>query len=150
MAGERVQLEIVGKQWEPGEEPQEIRLLTEGKLYRRAEETVIAYRETEQSGLGRTMTTLKVLPDGAIELLRMGDTSMKMHFLKGDRHLTQLDTPYGMLQIGLLTHEASADLGQEQGDIAIRYSLDHSQQNPVNMELNLHYERTGRHDDTRA
>lgn len=141
MAGQDVRLHIVGKQWEAEDSPQEITVTTQGRLYRRANETVLTYRESEDSGMGLTRTTLKILADGGIHLLRTGETQSKMEFVAGDRHMTQMTTPLGLLQMGFYTHEAKAELGDERGDIRIRYSLDYSNQDSVNISLHVEYER---------
>ena len=140
MPGQDIKLEIVGSQWGSGEEPQVIRVKTQGRLYRREDETVLTYDENEESGWGRTRTTLKILNSGGIHLLRSGESRSKMEFVACDRHMTQINTPMGLLQKGLYTHEAKADLGLTRGDIRIRYSLDYANQDSVNMSLHVDYE----------
>lgn len=141
MASTPIHLTILGRQSEPNGEPQEIKMMTEGRLYQQSKAQVIAYRENDHSGLGRTLTTLKVMEDGHIELLRSGETQSKMTFRAGERHLTQLQTPVGLMTIGLLTHEAYASMNPDEGLLRIRYALDYSNQNPVDMTLELKYRK---------
>lgn len=144
MDGQDVKLLIVGRQWEADEEVHEIKVTTQGRIYRGPNETILTYRETENSGMGQTRTTLKILAEGGIHLLRTGETQSKMEFVAGSRHMTQVSTPVGLLQMGLYTHEAEAQLGEEKGDIKIRYSLDYANQDSVNISLTVDYENLDR------
>jgi uncharacterized beta-barrel protein YwiB (DUF1934 family) len=128
---------IEGQQWGADEEPQAIRLTTEGQLYKKNDSWHVAYDESEATGLDGTRTTIRVDSDGTVTLLRSGSHEMEMIFVQGSRHITNMVTPYGNLAIGIYTTRAQSTLGADGGSIHLGYSIDFNQQETATQKLDL-------------
>jgi uncharacterized beta-barrel protein YwiB (DUF1934 family) len=128
---------IEGQQWGADEEPQIIRLTTEGLLFFKNDSWQVAYDESETTGLDGTRTTIRVDTDGTVTLLRSGSHEMEMVFAQGCRHLSNLQTPYGNLAIGIYTSKAQATLGAAGGAIHLGYSIDINEQETATQKLDL-------------
>jgi len=70
-------------------------------------------------------------------LLRSGSHEMEMVFAQGCRHLSNLQTPYGNLAIGIYTSKAQATLGAAGGAIHLGYSIDINEQETATQKLDL-------------
>ncbi|MDD2213214.1 MAG: DUF1934 domain-containing protein [Oscillospiraceae bacterium] len=134
-----ISLVITGKSWEDGQKPEVIKLATQGRWYRKAERTILAYRESEQSGLGKTLTTLTLNDDGSVLLLRNGENQMTMAFKEGHRHVTHLQTPFGSLQMGLFTNRVQIRQKAGGGKIHISYAVDFSDAPTTSTHLDVEY-----------
>lgn len=121
-----------------------VKVTTEGKLYRRPEENVLIYRETESSGLDNTTTKVTIPQDGSeVVITRIGDHEMKMHFQKGNHYQTRLATPFGYVDMGFFTQNLDVKIGDKQGEIRIDYSLDFNYQRPISNRINIKFHTMG-------
>ncbi|NJP40942.1 DUF1934 domain-containing protein [Oscillospiraceae bacterium HV4-5-C5C] len=134
-----ISLVITGKSWENGQTPEVIKLATQGRWYRKAERTILAYRESQQSGLGKTLTTLTLNDDGSVLLLRNGENQMTMAFKEGHRHVTHLQTPFGSLQMGLFTNRVQIRQKPDGGKVHISYAVDFSDSPATSTHLDVEY-----------
>ena len=114
------------------EEGQEdvMELVTQGILRQEEGELSLTYLESELTGLEGTLTTFQIERD-RVTLLRVGEVNSQMVFEEGRRHLSMYDTPYGALSVGINTlmlgvntHRAKADFGEDGGNLSIRYALE--------------------------
>lgn len=120
-----VMIRIKGKQVsrESGEE--EMEFVTEGKLYRRNGTYYLLYDETELSGVPGCQTRLR-LRDGEIQMKRIGEgagSGTEILFEKGKRYNGFYDTPFGAIEIEVLTNEVASEITEEGGNIDIDYDI---------------------------
>lgn len=120
-----VMIKIKGRQFsrETGED--EMEFVTEGKLYRRNGAIYLLYDETELSGIPGCKTRLR-LRDGEIQMKRIGDgpgTDTEILFEKGKRYNGFFDTPFGAVEIEVLTNEVASDITEDGGNIDIDYDI---------------------------
>ncbi len=125
------------QQWGPEETPQTIRLTTEGQLYYQNDAWHVAYDESEATGMAGTRTELSVSSSGSVTLARKGSHDMELVFVKGARHITQMQTPYGDLDIGIYTNTVISDLDARGGRIQLGYSMDFNQQETTTTKLEM-------------
>ena len=92
----------------------------QGALKRSSRGYTLTYWEGEDTGLGRTRTTLEV-EEGRVTLIRMGELSSQMVFETGQIHRSDYRTPYGVLPLEVHTHSLRADV--DGGEIAIDYHI---------------------------
>ena len=59
-----------------------------------------------------------------ITLHREGTLNSEMIFQEGQKHFSLYETPYGGLMLGVNTHRAKADFGEDGGNLSIRYALE--------------------------
>lgn len=94
----------------------------EGFLCREEECWLLSYWEGEDSGLGRTHTTLR-LEEGRAALTRTGEVSSHMVFQPGEPHTSLYETPYGRLPMTVRTLSLNAELTEAGGTVSIHYQI---------------------------
>jgi uncharacterized beta-barrel protein YwiB (DUF1934 family) len=132
-----VLLTIEGQQWNDDDEPQAIRLMTEGRLYRKDPAWYIVYDESTATGLEGTQTTLQVTDDGSVSLSRTGTHGMRLTFMAGNRHITRMETPYGDLDVEVYTSLVQTKVSEKGGYIHLGYSIDLNNRERTNTRLNV-------------
>lgn len=86
----------------------QIEFITEGKAYRKDDATYVVYEEDESSGMEGVMTTLRIDSNGRIRMKRFGRDVMMdtvMEFEKGKRFNSLYQTPYGAVEMEVLTNK---------------------------------------------
>ncbi len=132
-----VLITIEGHQTTLDEPEQTVKLTTEGQFYQKDNIWHVAYDESEATGMAGTKTLLSVNSDGTVTLVRQGSTEMELVFVKGGRHITQMATPYGDLDVGIYTNRVETHLKSSGGSIHLGYSVDFNQQETTNTRLDL-------------
>ena len=120
-----VLIKIKGKQIsrESGEDTMEF--VTEGKLYNRNGTYYLIYDETELSGIPGCQTRLR-LRDGEIQMKRFGEgagSGTEILFEKGKRYTGFYDTPFGAIEIEVLTNDVASNITENGGNIDIDYDI---------------------------
>lgn len=119
-------MRIVGSSIYDGVEENQVELVTEGKLYKRGGVIYLTYDESEFSGMEGCKTRL-ILDGDTICMTRKGTDvgiNTEIHFQKGQRHSGYYDTPYGPIEMEVLTNELFSDVtGEEGGSIEIDYHI---------------------------
>ena len=119
-----IMLKIVGKQIDEELEEDQIEFITEGKLYERGNSIYLVYEETELSGIPGCKTSLK-LTGNKIKMKRIGDNdNTAIEFQKGRRYNGYYDTPYGTLEMEVLTNSVENNITAEgKGNVYIDYNI---------------------------
>lgn len=117
-----------------GEEP--IELETPGKFGIINGKYYLKYRESEMTGYGNTVTTVKVWDDNVI-VTRRGDVEMKLCYVKGEQKLCLYPTPYGKIGVSIKTHSVDFDFDKENGWLRVDYSIDADNTNCYKSSLNI-------------
>ena len=122
-----VTLKIVGKHiYDENIEEDQLELITEGKMYRRGGQIFLTYDESEFTGLEGCRTRL-TLEDGVVRMTRSGSAvgiDTEIRFEKGKRYDGLYDTPYGPIQMEVLTNELKNTVGPDgNGVVDIDYSI---------------------------
>jgi uncharacterized beta-barrel protein YwiB (DUF1934 family) len=98
-------------------------LVTQGTLSDHPDGYVIAYAESELTGLEGTQTTLEIGPN-CVTLLRTGQICAQMVFEQGRTHRSLYDTPYGSMEIGIRTRQLRSTMGERGGELEVSYSIE--------------------------
>lgn len=121
-----ITLKIVGKQISENAEEEQIEFVTEGKLYERGDSLYFIYEESEFSGMPGCKTSLRIKGD-SLRMKRLGapeTTGTAIEFEKGKRYTGLYDTPYGAIEMEVLTNDLRRDLDSEgRGTIDIDYNI---------------------------
>lgn len=116
-------LYVRGDQSYPDNDPDSTELVSEGRMTIKDNgEIVLAYDETELSGLQGT-TTRFFIRDDIVTLTRSGTVSTQMVFQKGIQHSTLYETPWGSLAMDIHTTALGHRIGEHGGVMEIRYTL---------------------------
>ncbi len=121
-----IMLKITGRQMAGEKDEDLMEFVTEGKLYEKGEARYLVYDESEFSGFPGCKTTLKLTGD-TIRMKRIGEAAgfgTEFVFEKGKRFFSQYETPYGSMDMEVLTRNVINNLSEEgYGDIHIDYQV---------------------------
>ena len=121
-----ITLKIVGKQCYENKEEDQMEFITDGRLYVRNDSVYMIYDESEVSGMVGCRTTLKVKGD-TVKMRRIGHVGFnaELYFEKGRRFSSRYDTPYGPMDVEVLTSrvENNLDMDELKGNIDIEYNV---------------------------
>ena len=121
-----ITLKIVGKQCFDNKEEDQMEFITDGQLYVRNGSVYMIYDESEVSGMVGCKTTLKVKGD-PVKMRRIGQVGFntELYFEKGKRFSSTYDTPYGPMDVEVLTSRVENNLNMEElkGNIDIEYNV---------------------------
>ena len=121
-----VTLKITGKHIHENVEEEQLELVTEGKLYQRGDNIYLTYDESEFSGMEGCRTRL-TLSDNIVRMTRHGSAvgiDTEIRFEKGKRYNGFYDTPYGTVEMEVLTNELKNTVSAEKGgEVEIDYSI---------------------------
>lgn len=129
---ENIMLKIVGRHvtHEKGRDEEEdvLEFMTEGRLCQKRDSLYLIYKESEFSGIEGCTTSLKITGD-KVRMRRYGhplpiDTVIE--FEKGKRFKGYYDTPYGAIEMEVLTNAVENNLNpaeDNKGSLAIDYHV---------------------------
>lgn len=121
-----IMMRIIGTQFGEDREEEQMEFITEGKLYEKGEAMYLLYDETEISGMPGCKTRLK-LKDGVIKMKRVGKNigiDTEIQFEKGKRYTGYYDTPYGAIEMEVLTNHLESTLSPDgTGTLDIDYDI---------------------------
>ena len=103
--------------------PDEMELVTEGRMICNDKGVLVSYQETELTGLQGTTTMLRI-NGPVVTLLREGTVNSQMVFEEGRRHLSMYETPYGSMSVGINTRRVKNTIGETGGDLEIDYAIE--------------------------
>lgn len=130
---DKVYVSIVGESVVNGE-TDKTELVTEGDYVFRGGKYLLRYKEGLVEGEESCSTMIK-FDKNIITMTRTGAANTQMIFEHGKRHLSHYETPIGSFTIGIKTDSLQVDVGENGGDVKIKYVLDI---NNVQSENNLH------------
>ena len=96
----------------------------------------IKYEETELSGMEGTTTILTIKNDEVV-LERIGTTETKMIFTEKDPTVSLYNTPYGMLELTIVTEKVDINVDENGGKLIICYDMAVAGQKALPTELVL-------------
>ncbi|AJQ29439.1 DUF1934 domain-containing protein [Pelosinus fermentans] len=114
---------IIGTQKDEKGEESRIECTTKGRYYERNNIRYIVYKDSEISGIEGVTTMLKVY-DRHVVLVRTGSVDHKQEFLLGEKSYSMYHTPYGTMQMSILTNSLNMALTSTIGTITIEYELE--------------------------
>ena len=100
-----------------------IELTTSGTLYEKGTAYYLLYEEANETGLGKTKTTVKFEPD-RVSVIRSGESNSHLVFEERKKHISYYDMGFGSLCVGVSTHALKKEIGPGGGFAEIRYSME--------------------------
>ncbi|TCP57629.1 uncharacterized beta-barrel protein YwiB (DUF1934 family) [Tumebacillus sp. BK434] len=117
-----VRVNVWSRQRQQNGERQTFQTEAEGKLVVKGEAIYIAYRESDESGLGSTLTTIR-LQGQELTLIRQGETNMRQVLVKGKEQRGSYNTPYGPFELVTRTSMLMLNVNESGGRIEAVYNL---------------------------
>ncbi|ESU74334.1 hypothetical protein P746_01562 [Enterococcus faecalis CBRD01] len=117
-----IQLKTIVQQ---GNEQKDFFFDLEGQLVKMGDTLYIRYKEELLEDTEPTPVTIKIEPDGHVQLIRAGELRMRLRFGYQEKLDTSYRTPYGLLQISTFTHNLRVSLKDQpmSGKILVDYDL---------------------------
>ena len=117
-----IQLKTIVQQ---GNEQKDFFFDLEGQLVKMGDTLYIRYKEELLEDTEPTPVTIKIEPDGHVQLIRAGELRMRLRCGYQEKLDTSYRTPYGLLQISTFTHNLRVSLKDQpmSGKILVDYDL---------------------------
>lgn len=112
-----IMLKIIGKQVTIDSEEEQLEFVTEGKYYVEGDSVYLLYDESEFSGMEGCTTSLEITGDN-IKMKRCGESiglDTEIEFEKGKRFKGYYDTPYGSVEMEVLTNDVVNKIEKVEG-----------------------------------
>jgi len=109
---------------EPDEENVPIEVITPATYYLKNGKHYVLYDELVEGMPGSIKNTIKITGDSKLEMRKSGIANTNMVFEKEKINVTQYDTPYGEMMVGVYTKDIKVDVTDDDIDVSIEYALD--------------------------
>ena len=119
----KVYVSIIGETTLNGESDK-TELITEGVYAERGGKYLLKYREQLFEDGGEPCSTVVKFDKNTITMTRSGMSNTQMIVEGGKRHISHYETPLGSFTVGILTDSINIDMGEDGGNVEIRYKLD--------------------------
>lgn len=96
-----------------------------GQVIRIGDALYVRYEEIMEGVDTPVPVTLKINPDGSVQLIRAGDVRMRLTFAYQEERETAYHTPYGAMQIRTFTNKMRVSLKDLpfSGEVTVDYDL---------------------------
>lgn len=109
---------------EQGDETDTVNLMTRGRFTFVGDCFFIRYEESEATGYGGNVTTVKVESQDKVSMRRQGTMPSEITIERGRRHVCHYDSGYGSLSLGVAADEIDNKLTEKGGMLKFSYTLD--------------------------
>ena len=110
--------------WEDGGGDGPIEIITPASYYLKNGRHYIIYDEVVEGVPGTVKNTVKITGDTLFEISKSGISSTRMVFEKNKIHMTNYQTPFGTILIGIHTKDIQAEIQEDLIHVEIFYALD--------------------------
>lgn len=132
-----VVVRIRSEQSENGEKPTKIEQISDGRLFKCGDAWNLTYKEVQESGLGDSFTTIMMHENGMVSMDRIGENKMKMEFVEGRKHIARMDSPNGIMDIGILTNKVKIKIDENGGRLNLSYIVVLNDEYPVQTKMTM-------------
>lgn len=96
----------------------------QGQLVQIGDTLYLRYQELQEDG-SEIPVTIKIMPDGVVQLTRAGEMRLRLKFVYKEKVETTYNTPYGMMFFGTFTKNLHVSLKDQPtaGQIYVDYDL---------------------------
>ena len=108
-----------------GTDTNETELNTEAEFYQDTNgDLVIAYDESETTGMEGASTNLRISPDDMVSVIRTGTFQTHLVVQQGVKHFCHYATPFGEIAVGISAKWLRNAVTPEGGHLEMRYVVD--------------------------
>ena len=125
--------------YEDNEENEPIEMITPAAYYLIYGKHYVLYDELVEGVPGVIKNKVRITGEEKLEIIKSGLTNTHMIFEKDKIHMTEYETPYGELMMGVHTKEMRVDVQESLIEVRVNYALDINSE-PVadcNISLNI-------------
>jgi len=111
----------------------------DGQIVKIGDTLYIRYKEEATDATEEIPVTIKILPDGSIQLIRAGEMRLRLKFTYKERNESQYKAPFGMLFFSTYTHNLHVSLTDKPiaGAVSLLYDLYMAEQKIGEYSLSL-------------
>lgn len=133
-----VVVSIRGFESRPEEEGQMVETSSPGTYYRKGNQEYIIYTEyLEQGAVSHpTRSTIRI-QESQVILSRAGSVAGQMVFAVGRSHLVYYNTPFGMMEIRMMTHSLKQEHEEHQIRLLVEYEMTINEQPRGNQSVDI-------------
>lgn len=117
-------INIKGTQFTEGAEGEVIELTTIGRMGERDGKVYLTYKEDSMAFGQDITTTLKIEREELVTMQRTGGNYSRLIIQKGQRHMSNYDTEYGNIMIGVFGEKINNQLRMGVGCMSLAYTID--------------------------
>ena len=114
--------DVAGVTEEDENEP--IEVITPAAYYFKNGKHYVIYDEVVEGMPGTIKNNIRIAEDGKLEIMKSGLANTHMVFEKGKINMTEYETPYGELLVGIHTKEMTVKSKEKIIDVHVNYELD--------------------------
>lgn len=109
---------------ETEEENEAIEVVTPATYYLKNGKHYVIYDELVEGMPGSIKNRIQIEESGKVEMFKRGISNTHMVFEKEKIHMTEYETPYGELMLGVYTRGVDVQIQEDNIDVEIGYALD--------------------------
>ena len=126
---------------EPGNEP--IEVIAPANYYEKNGKHYVIYDEIVEGMPGSIRNTVKITGDSMFEVTKNGRSGSRMVFEKDKMNMTNYQTPYGEVLVGIHTRDIQVHVEEENIDVEISYGLDVNEEAVSECQLKVNIRSVG-------
>lgn len=123
----------------PGEEDENepIEVITPATYYLKNGKHYVVYDEMVEGMPGTIQNKIRIAGDNLLEIKKSGLANTRMVFEKDKINMTQYETPYGELMIGIFTKNMLVDVTEKNIDVRVNYELDINSEKVADCDIKM-------------
>ncbi len=129
---------------EVDEENEAIEVITPATYYLKNGKHYIIYEELVEGFSESIKNRIKIDEQGIVEMVKKGISNTHMVFEKEKIHMTNYETPYGELLIGIFTTNLELDIQENEILASISYALDANGQKVADSNITIRVRSNGK------
>lgn len=116
-----------------------IEVITPASYYNKNGKHYVIYEEPVEGMASTVRNTIKITGDRVFEIIKSGLANAHMVFEKDKINMTQYETPYGELLVGIHTRKIKVDAREDNIAVAVNYALDINDEKVAdcNIDMNI-------------
>ena len=125
------------------EDNEPIEVITPASYYLKNGKHYIIYDEVVEGFLGTIKNTIKITGDSKLEMKKSGISNTHLVFEKDRINVTQYDTPYGEMTVGVYTKDMKVDVKESIINVSVTYALDVNSEKVADCNITMSIKANG-------
>lgn len=119
------------------DENEPIEVITPATYYLKNGKHYVIYEEMVEGMPGTIQNKIRIAGNNLLEIKKSGLANTKMVFERDKINMTQYETPYGELLIGIFTKNMQVDVTEKNIDVCVNYELDINSEKVANCDIKM-------------
>lgn len=119
------------------DENEPIEVITPATYYLKNGKHYVIYDEMVEGMPGTIQNKIRIAGNNLLEIKKSGLANTKMIFERDKINMTQYETPYGELLIGIFTKNMQVDVTERNIDVRVNYELDINSEKVANCDIKM-------------